>query len=450
MKFYYYVDKEGVRQGPLPLEDIAIDEIQPETLVWCKGMKNWEKAKNVDDLCFLFPTLNKSEIASDTQHCNTEVQTSNDKECIESDGADVDVSDGDNNNHRVCTYCGCLVEKDAQFCSECGHKIGKASNTQLINDVIDDDEHKSKKKTWTIIAVILILAFSLIIIFFLSSRQSTNGIGDSTLDADSAQVDTVSNIQEVETSTVTYSFKTIKKKIIMKTIEPDENGEYQYCSKSLKLRWPFVDGMEQGTDDLPRCLIHFLFDDKSGNYVANGTIDAEIKHYLSSPSFLYSDYTEHEVISDIPDDASYTYCVFIENELKLVMQSKLFISFSLESLESAGGPHPDERTLYLNYNKFTNTPMTLYDVFKDPNGGRLLSIINDQLKKKYSGRDNSYDAPKANEVPQKTWCIGKNGILVHFNAYDIGSWTEGAFDVQIPYRGYEDMFTDNFLRGISE
>ncbi len=49
MKQYYYVDKAGTRQGPLPLEDINAQDISPTTLVWCKGMEKWMKACEVDD-----------------------------------------------------------------------------------------------------------------------------------------------------------------------------------------------------------------------------------------------------------------------------------------------------------------------------------------------------------------------------------------------------------------
>lgn len=49
MKFYYFVDKEGVRQGPLPLDDLSTYDISPTTLVWTKGMEKWLKAKDVDD-----------------------------------------------------------------------------------------------------------------------------------------------------------------------------------------------------------------------------------------------------------------------------------------------------------------------------------------------------------------------------------------------------------------
>lgn len=54
MKFYYYVDKDKVRQGPLPLEDMYSCDITPNTLVWCKGMPKWERANDVDEMSILF------------------------------------------------------------------------------------------------------------------------------------------------------------------------------------------------------------------------------------------------------------------------------------------------------------------------------------------------------------------------------------------------------------
>ena len=50
MKFYYFVGKDGLRHGPLPLGDLTSEEISPDTLVFCKGMRSWEKAKSVEDI----------------------------------------------------------------------------------------------------------------------------------------------------------------------------------------------------------------------------------------------------------------------------------------------------------------------------------------------------------------------------------------------------------------
>lgn len=73
MRFYYYVDKEGVRQGPLPIEKLTPNEITPNTLVFCKGMKNWQRAKSVDDF---YKILNLGDERS--QDAKTMVIESND------------------------------------------------------------------------------------------------------------------------------------------------------------------------------------------------------------------------------------------------------------------------------------------------------------------------------------------------------------------------------------
>ena len=73
MRFYYYVDKEGVRQGPLPIEKLTPNEITPDTLVFCKGMKNWQRAKSVDDF---YKILNLGD--NGTQDAKTTVTESDD------------------------------------------------------------------------------------------------------------------------------------------------------------------------------------------------------------------------------------------------------------------------------------------------------------------------------------------------------------------------------------
>ena len=58
MDLFYFIDKDNVRQGPVPENDLVNCNITPETLVWCKGMTNWVPAKNVEKLRFLFGSYN--------------------------------------------------------------------------------------------------------------------------------------------------------------------------------------------------------------------------------------------------------------------------------------------------------------------------------------------------------------------------------------------------------
>ena len=59
MKFYYYISKEGVRQGPFPLDNLTSNDISQNTFVWCKGMEKWQRAKDVQDFAKIF--INQSE-----------------------------------------------------------------------------------------------------------------------------------------------------------------------------------------------------------------------------------------------------------------------------------------------------------------------------------------------------------------------------------------------------
>lgn len=46
----YYILENKERKGPFSLEQLAEMEISPDTMVWCKGMANWMKASEVEEL----------------------------------------------------------------------------------------------------------------------------------------------------------------------------------------------------------------------------------------------------------------------------------------------------------------------------------------------------------------------------------------------------------------
>lgn len=82
MAYYYYVNKRGERKGPILLKDIEAGEIQPETLVWCKGMPSWQRAKAVDDFTSILslvpsgaPAIHEEEKAERNTGLNTIVGT---------------------------------------------------------------------------------------------------------------------------------------------------------------------------------------------------------------------------------------------------------------------------------------------------------------------------------------------------------------------------------------
>lgn len=49
MKYYAMID--GEQRGPFLLEELPLANVRPDTYVWCKGMKDWQRAEDVADIC---------------------------------------------------------------------------------------------------------------------------------------------------------------------------------------------------------------------------------------------------------------------------------------------------------------------------------------------------------------------------------------------------------------
>lgn len=54
MTRYFYIDSEGNQKGPLTLDELKIEHIRKETLVWTQGMLEWKRACEIENLEPLF------------------------------------------------------------------------------------------------------------------------------------------------------------------------------------------------------------------------------------------------------------------------------------------------------------------------------------------------------------------------------------------------------------
>ena len=71
MKFYYYISKEGVRQGPFPLDNLTSNDISQNTFVWCNGMEKWQRAKDVQDFAKIFINQSERELKAEVNQDNS-------------------------------------------------------------------------------------------------------------------------------------------------------------------------------------------------------------------------------------------------------------------------------------------------------------------------------------------------------------------------------------------
>lgn len=50
MNDYFYIDASGQQTGPIPPSQFSMFNVSADTLVWCKGMADWQRAGAVDEL----------------------------------------------------------------------------------------------------------------------------------------------------------------------------------------------------------------------------------------------------------------------------------------------------------------------------------------------------------------------------------------------------------------
>ncbi|MDO5664760.1 MAG: GYF domain-containing protein [Bacteroidia bacterium] len=54
MNRYFYIDSEGKQKGTFSPEELKVENIRKDTLVWTQGMSEWMRAADVAELNYLF------------------------------------------------------------------------------------------------------------------------------------------------------------------------------------------------------------------------------------------------------------------------------------------------------------------------------------------------------------------------------------------------------------
>ncbi len=75
MKQYFYIDANGNQVGPCTTEQLRSAQLTPNTLIWCEGMSNWEKASTIAELKATNPFTPPVPPTAHTSNHSTQPQT---------------------------------------------------------------------------------------------------------------------------------------------------------------------------------------------------------------------------------------------------------------------------------------------------------------------------------------------------------------------------------------
>ena len=155
MKYFAMLD--GEQKGPYTLDELAGAGVTPQTYVWCKGMKDWEKAEDVADICRYF----RQRIAA-IQHPGT----------IEIPQAETPAPEKDTPDDGLTDEQRKRLEEIPVACREMVRKSGQIPTEPPMTD----DNPDSPPRSWIVPAVIATLfcfpVLGFVAIFFAFQSQT--------------------------------------------------------------------------------------------------------------------------------------------------------------------------------------------------------------------------------------------------------------------------------------
>jgi len=158
---------------------------------------------------------------------------------------------------------------------------------------------------------------------------------------------------------------------------------------------------------------------------------------------------ESSTLSELTSDLSGDYTIVLAND------TLVSIEFDIGGY-SAGAAHGNSSSSALNYEVKSSKVLKLADVFKA--GAKYVQAISSycikDLKKQSSSREgglpddmiNEGAGPKAQNFG--SWTISKKGLMITFDAYQVGPYAAGPQQVLIPYSVLKDLINPDGPLGL--
>ncbi|HXG95095.1 MAG TPA: RsiV family protein [Blastocatellia bacterium] len=161
-----------------------------------------------------------------------------------------------------------------------------------------------------------------------------------------------------------------------------------------------------------------------------------------------ADFKKSAADAESPDPATSTESgLTIDYEITFATSDLISVAFT-SSPYFAGAAHPNQFTHVLNYDLKAGKPITLGSLFK-PGANYLTTIANyctAQLKKQLgslSDPDMIKEGASANRDNYRNWNIGRKGIEITFEPYQVAAYAAGPQLVIVRYSALKDLLNPN-------
>ena len=129
-----------------------------------------------------------------------------------------------------------------------------------------------------------------------------------------------------------------------------------------------------------------------------------------------------------------------ERNMEVIENNKAYFTLLFSETSYAGGAHPNSFEFYKSFNTATGQPNRLEEMFTPMFETQLTKMAEGifRAQKKITPTE---DLEKAGywfdngefKLPLKNYCLTANGLLFHYNSYEIAPYAEGSTTIVIPW-----------------
>jgi hypothetical protein len=141
-------------------------------------------------------------------------------------------------------------------------------------------------------------------------------------------------------------------------------------------------------------------------------------------------------------------------QVDVVANTPMYLAIRTKQEEYTGGAHGDHVTLYSNFDRQSNSPITIDDIIRKEDKDKFITIA-EQCFRKQEGlhNDDSLNGKYFLKVVsfrlQIILHLKKNELLFYYNIYEIKSYAEGGTELRIPYSTFKDLMSKKGLHYIN-
>lgn len=221
-----------------------------------------------------------------------------------------------------------------------------------------------------------------------------------------------------------------------------------YELKQFKAFSPYLTGTESSVDSTLFTAQYPVFTPEIDSMVLEAIfIDGEQTVEQVSESFLggFNEYAEEQI--DAGNEAFHAW--FKHQDSKVVLNEPGVLTLRTAINDYTGGAHGMEIELWFTFDVAQKKRLALTDFVSDTT--QLLTVAERHFKKLENLADtaaygSSYFFANDSFVLPANFGLTKEGLLFHYNPYEIKSYAEGSTTLVIPYSDIEELLTEEGRR----